>query len=131
MVAAGLLALYLILHGHSTFGLELFSTDTQAAIRKAVADDTRAVVAERVVENTRKELETTLDQATKVAKAFAAADESHAAGLAELEPFLAKMAQERAHAQQTAVDAVFVLRDQLTESEWNAVFAPPAEHTTR
>jgi len=124
MIVAAVLTLSLLLGGHAMSGSELFSKDTDAAIRKVVSDAGRQKEALRIVGQARDRLEATTKRASKVAKEFQKADESQEAGRAELQPYLDSMAAERARGQKETLDSVFDLRKSLTEDDWKAVFAP-------
>lgn len=125
MIVAAVLSLSLLLGGHAMSGSDLFSKDVDGVLRKVVPDEGRKKEALRVVGQARDRLEATMKRVSKVAKEYQKADESQAAGRAELQPYLDALAAERARGQKETVDGVFELRKSLTEDDWKAVFATP------
>lgn len=127
MIVAAVLTLSLLLGGHAMIGSELFSKDIDVSIRKVVSDAGRQKEALRIVGQARDRLEATTKRASKVTKEFHKADESQAAGRAELQPFLDSIAAERLRGQKETLDSLFELKTSLTEGDWKAVFAPSKE----
>jgi hypothetical protein len=121
MIAALLTALFL-LHGDG-FAVELFAKYTQTLVSEVVTDQTRAAAAVETIKQGRKDLEATVKQFEKIAKAFDKTDKVQSAGLDELTPFLQQASEQRRVGQAVSLDRVIELRKTLTEEEWNAIFA--------
>ena len=120
---AALVAGFLIFSGGDGFAARVFSKDTQAIVRQAIADPARAEAADRTIELGRQDLEELGKQFEKIAKGFGKADKDQSAGLDELSPFMRQAFEVRRTEQGKAVDRLFELRETLTEDEWSAVFA--------
>lgn len=125
MIVAALLTLHFLLGGHALIGSDLFAKENDAIVKKVVTDDARKRDALRILEQARKQLEETTKRVSRTTKEFQKADESQAAGRADLQPFVDAVNEDRVRAQKDALDGLFALRAALTEEEWKAVYAPP------
>jgi hypothetical protein len=124
---AALLAGFLIFSSGGGFSVELFSKDTQAAVKEVVGDEARATAAADIIKQGRNDLEDISKRYNKIAKGFRATDEERSAGLDALTPFMQQGVEARRSGQTVVLDRVFELRDTLTESEWEAAFAKLAQ----
>lgn len=124
MVAAALLTLFL-LSGNGTLDVAIFAADTDAVLREVIKDEARARTAVEISKRQHGQLEETLKRASKVMKEFGKADKDQAAGADALAPFLESLVEERKLAEKQTLDAVFALRETMTEEEWNAAFNRP------
>ncbi len=123
MIAAGLLSLSLLSGGHGSLALLLFPADFAAALKAVVTEPARSAEAVRIVEQSKKDVDASLKRGAEIAKEFASVDTRHETRLAELEPFLKSMADERKRARSEALDSVFALKKTVTEEEWKAAYA--------
>ena len=120
---AALLTAYLIVSAGGGFAGKMFGKDTQSLVRDMVPDPARAAAAVETLKAGDKELKGRAKEFEKIAKEFAAADESQAAGLDVLAPIVAKASEQRQLTQKACLDRVFELRESLTEEEWGKVLA--------
>ena len=127
MIAALIATFLLLTMGGEGLALRLFSEDVEKAVKEVVADEARAEAAEEIVKQGRTDVEQFAKRFEEISKGFRKADESQAAGLDALTPFMEQAIEERHQGQTAVIDRIFELRGQLTEVEWQTVFAGPAK----
>jgi hypothetical protein len=129
MLIALLLGWLFLSHGHGAGDLWFFGGRTPHEMRAEVA----RIVPDKEVQNTtnynlsliEKEYQSLESQRSSLEKEVLAALERHDTPAEELQAIERRADQINADATKKMLDVRFVMREQLSDAQWRALFAPP------